>query len=508
VNAKNKEGQTPLHEAADVGDPEVVGLLIAKGPSWDQPLAQMLGYQNEAELLAAEETGARHWDDGERAKVIDRSRREGRIEGVEVEWRKRDRDWILVRLSGQMVYAEPDASAALEILAEDITERRALENELRQAQKMQAVGELTGGIAHDLNNILTVVSTNLELMGDSLPPQPEELRRDFEDTRLAVRRGTALIKKLLGFSRRSHLEMKPVDVVGVVTAMSTMLRRVVSEDIEIDLVTDPKVGTVRADTGALEQILLNLVTNARDAMKEGGRMTISVRRSNLDQDYCSTHPWTTPGQYVCISVSDSGIGMDQATRERVFDPFFTTKPPELGTGLGLSMVYGLVKQQGGVVDVYSELGEGTVVNIYLPLVEDSVASVRHATPLPGVIGGSETILVVEDEEPIRRAAKRVLEKHGYKVLLAADGAEALELFPQHRDEIDLVISDMVMPRLGGAKFYEALRAGGSPPKILFTSGYADRDVSQGGGIDPDLPFINKPWMVSDLLTKIREVLDR
>ncbi|UCG85864.1 MAG: PAS domain S-box protein [Gemmatimonadota bacterium] len=488
-----------------IGRMTLDGRFVSANPA----LAQMLGYQNEAELLAAEEGGARHWDDGERTAVIELSSRDGRIEGIEVEWRKRDGDWILVRLSGQTVHSEPDDSAALlEILVEDITERRALENELRQAQKMQAVGELTGGIAHDLNNILTVVSTNLELLGDSLPSQPEELRRDFEDTRLAVRRGTALIKKLLGFSRRSHLEMKPVDVVGVVTAMSTMVRRVVPEDIEIDLVADPKAGTVRADTGALEQILLNLVTNARDAMKEGGRMTISVRRSNLDEDYCSTHPWTTPGYYICISVSDTGIGMDQATRDRVFDPFFTTKPPELGTGLGLSMVYGLVKQQGGVVDVYSELGQGTVVNIYLPSVEDSVATVKQATPLPAVIGGSETILVVEDEEPIRRAAKRVLEKHGYKVLLAADGAEALELFPQRRDDIDLVISDMVMPRLGGAKFYEALRAGGTPPKILFTSGYADRDVSESGGIGPDLPFINKPWTVSDLLTKIREVLDK
>ncbi len=480
------------------------GRFVSANPA----LAQMLGYRDEAELLAAEKSGSQHWDHTERASVIDRCCQDGRIEGVEVEWRKRDGDRILARLSGQPVYSESDGSAALEILAEDITERRVLENELRQAQKMQAVGELTGGIAHDLNNILTVVSTNLELMGDSLPPQHEELRRDFEDTRLAVRRGTALIKKLLGFSRRSHLEMKLVDVVAVVTGMSTMLRRVVPEHIEIDLVTDPKAGAVRADTGALEQILLNLVTNSRDAMQDGGRLTISVRRANLDQDYCTTHPWTTPGEYVCISVSDSGIGMDAATRERVFDPFFTTKPPELGTGLGLSMVYGLVKQQGGVVDVYSEVGEGTEVNVYLPWVDAGAAAVQRAAPPQEVTGGFETILVVEDEEPIRRAAKRVLEKHGYKVLLAADGAEALELFPRHRDDIDLVISDVVMPRLSGAKFYEALLKGGLAPRILFTSGYADRDVSQSGAVDPDLPFIHKPWTVSDLLAKVREVLDR
>jgi two-component system cell cycle sensor histidine kinase/response regulator CckA len=397
--------------------------------------------------------------------------------------------------------------AELEILAEDVTERRALEGELRQAQKMQAVGELTGGIAHDLNNILTVVSTNLELMGDSLPPQQEELKRDFEDTRVAVRRGTALIKKLLGFSRRSHLEMKAVDVVSVLADLSGLLRRIVPEHIEIDLVTDPKSGTVRADAGALEQIILNLVTNARDAMADGGKLTISVRRSRLDREYCTTHPWTTPGEYVCISVSDTGMGMDEDTKERIFEPFFTTKPPDLGTGLGLSMVYGLTKQQGGVVDVYSELGQGTVVHLYLPLVHESATVAKGETQPHGAAGGSETILVVEDEEPIRRATKRVLEKHGYTVLLAADGVEALELFPRHRDEIDLVISDVVMPRLGGARFYNALRKTWSSPRILFTSGYADRDVSQRGAIDPNMPFINKPWTVSDLLAKIREVLD-
>jgi CheY-like chemotaxis protein len=200
--------------------------------------------------------------------------------------------------------------------------------------------------------------------------------------------------------------------------------------------------------------------------------------------------------------------MDEETKERIFEPFFTTKPPELGTGLGLSMVYGLVKQQGGVVDVYSEPDEGTVVHVYLPLVHDSVVGGKRATPPQGVTGGSETILVVEDEEPIRRAAKRILEKHGYKVLLAADGAEALELFPRHGNEIDLVISDVVMPRLGGARFYEALRRSGSQTRILFTSGYADRDVSQRGAVDPNLPFIHKPWTVSDLLAKIREVLDK
>jgi CheY-like chemotaxis protein/two-component sensor histidine kinase len=372
---------------------------------------------------------------------------------------------------------------------------------------MQAIGELTGGIAHDLNNILTVVTTNLDLMGSSLSEQQSELKQDFDETQAAVRRGTALIKKLLGFSRRGHLEIQPMDVVSLVADLSLMLRRIVPESIQMNLQTNAKAGTVRADAGALEQILLNLVTNARDAMVDGGLLSISVGGRELGQEYCATHPWTTPGKYVCISVGDSGIGMDEETRERVFEPFFTTKPPELGTGLGLSMVYGLVKQHGGVVDVISKQGEGTTVNLYLPQVYESAVGAKRPTPVQTMLGGIETILVVEDEEPIRRATRRVLETHGYTVLLAANGQEALKLYPDHRDDIDLVISDVVMPLLGGAKFYEALLESGGQPKILFTSGYTDRDVRQAGAIDPALPFIHKPWTVAALLSKIREVLD-
>jgi two-component system cell cycle sensor histidine kinase/response regulator CckA len=470
-------------------------------------LTHMLGYETEGGLLTAEREGAQHWDPAERQRLVDLARSGQRIEGVEVEWYKCDGDRIQVRLSGHPVFDDNGTMDGLEIIAENVTERRVLEAELRQAQKMQAIGELTGGIAHDLNNILTVVTTNLDLMGSSLSEQQAELKQDVDETQAAVRRGTALIKKLLGFSRRGHLEIQPVHVVSLVADLFLMLRRIVPESIQMNLQTDAKAGTVRADAGALEQILLNLVTNARDAMVDGGLLSISVGGRDLGHEYCATHPWTTPGKYVCISVSDSGIGMEEETRERVFEPFFTTKPPELGTGLGLSMVYGLVKQHGGVVDVISKKGAGTTVNLYLPQVHESAVGVKRPTPVQNMLGGIETILVVEDEETIRRAARRVLEKHGYTVLLAADGQEALQLYPDHRDDIDLVISDVVMPRLGGAKFYEALLKSGGQPKILFTSGYTDRDVRQTGAIDPALPFIHKPWTVAALLSKIREVLD-
>ncbi len=480
----------------------IEGHFLSANPA----LAQMLGYDSEEALLAADKDADRHWAAGERDRLLAVSSRDELIDGVEVEWKRRDGERILVRLSGHPFYNEAGELDGFEVIAEDITERRILEGTLHQAQKMQALGELTGGIAHDLNNILTVVSTNLELIAGSLPPDQQELGDDVRETTRAVRRGSTLIKKLLGFSRRSHLEVKPINVVRLVTDLSTMVRRVVPENIRIYLETDPKAGTVRADTGALEQMLLNLVTNARDAMEDGGHLRIMVRRQELDEEYSMAHPWTAPGHYVCISVSDTGTGMDADTRERIFEPFFTTKPPELGTGLGLSMVYGLVKQQGGSIEVYSEKGEGTTVKLYFPLVQEPAVAERD-TPVKTVVGGTETILLVEDEEPIRRAAKRVLEKHGYTVLLAPDGEEALDLYPLHKDDIDLVISDVVMPRLGGVKFYEALRELGTTPKILFTSGYTNRDVQESGSLDPEMPFLHKPWTVAELLEKIREVLD-
>jgi PAS domain S-box-containing protein len=481
----------------------VEGRFLSANPA----LARMLGYDSEDALLAADSELDRHWGVGERERMLETSQRDQLIDGLEVEWRRKDGERILVRLSGRHLYDEGGELGGFEVIAEDITEQRVLEGALHQAQKMQALGELTGGIAHDLNNILTVVSTNLELIAGALPVDLQELREDVRETTRAVRRGSSLIKKLLGFSRRSHLELRPVSAVKLVTDLSTMVRRVVPENIRIYLETDPKAGTVRADIGALEQILLNLVTNARDAMPEGGNLRITVCRQDLDEEYSTAHPWTSPGDYVCIAVSDTGIGMDQDTRDRIFEPFFTTKPPDLGTGLGLSMVYGLVKQQGGSVEVYTEKEHGTTVKLYFPLVQERAVR-EHDTPPRGVTGGTETILLVEDEEPIRRAARRVLEKHGYTVLLAADGEEALALYPQHQDEIDLVISDVVMPRLGGIKFYEALRQQGRTPKILFTSGYTDRDVQHSGPLDPSVPFLHKPWTVSELLEKIRDVLDK
>jgi len=275
----------------------------------------------------------------------------------------------------------------------------------------------------------------------------------------------------------------------------------------VQVSVEPGQDMVDADAGAMEQILINLVTNARDAMPDGGDIKINVCQSRLEDGYLASHPWTRLRDCVGVSVTDTGTGMDESTRERVFEPFFTTKPHGVGTGLGLAMVYGLVKQQGGVIDVESEVGKGTCISMYFPLSKAETAPQIREELLSEVRGGSETVLVVEDEEAIRRVARRVLEKHGYEVLLAVDGEDALTKYRDQRDRISLIITDVVMPKVGGMEFYETLRKQGHPPKMLFTSGYTARDVHHGGKFDPSLPFLHKPWSVIELLQKVREVLD-
>ncbi len=479
------------------------GKFLAVNPA----LVKMLRYQSEEELLRINMERDLYTDPTERARLVEQFRREAVIRGIDVHWKCCDGGRITVRLSGRPVYGEDGELDGFEMIAEDVSDRRALETQLRQAQKMEAVGELTGGIAHDLNNVLTIMSANLDLVTDAIPEELASLRADLEETQAAARRGRALIKKLLGFSRRSKLEVRPTGLGQLVTDVSAMLRRVVPENIRVLISVEPGHDIIDADAGAMEQILINLVTNARDAMPDGGDITINVYRSRLEDGYLASHPWARLRDCVALAVSDTGTGMDESTRERVFEPFFTTKPHGVGTGLGLAMVYGLVKQHGGVIDVESEVGNGTTIRIYFPVSTAKTApQTREETPSE-VRGGTETVLVVEDEEPIRRVARRVLEKHGYRVVLAVDGEDALRKYRDQRNRIKLIISDIVMPNVGGMKFYEILRKEGPPPKILFTSGYTARDVRNSGMFDSSLPFLHKPWSVTELLQKVREVLD-
>ncbi len=390
----------------------------------------------------------------------------------------------------------------------DITERRRLEAQLRQAQKMEAVGQLTGGIAHDFNNLLTVILANAEIVARTLPAALAEQREDVEDILAAGRRGTALIKKLLGFSRRSQLELRHVDLGRLVADVSAMLPRLVPENIEIEL-AGGTTGVVEVDPNAIEQIVFNLVTNARDAMPNGGTLRIATGRRPLPEEHVAQHARLRAGEYACLTVSDTGVGMNAATRERLFEPFFTTKPPGVGTGLGMAMIYGLVKQHSGYVEVVSAPDEGTTVRVYLPLSTDPAAlpDAPAAAPREDGGAGSETILVVEDEQAIRSAMKRALERHGYRVLVAADGEEALQTFRARQPEIDLVITDVIMPRMGGRDLYDAIRRLNSLVKVLFTSGYTARDLRESTYLDPSVPFLPKPWTISELFDRVREVLD-
>jgi CheY-like chemotaxis protein len=317
-----------------------------------------------------------------------------------------------------------------------------------------------------------------------------------------------MTKKLLGLSRRADLEMAPTDLASVIGDLSSMLRRVLPETIDVQITVAEATGTVNADAGAVEQVLLNLATNARDAMPNGGRLAVELHEAELDETFVATRPWGRPGRFCCIAVSDTGTGMDEETKTRLFEPFFTTKETGAGTGLGMAMVFGLVKQHDGYVDVYSELGVGTTIRLYFPVTSAKVCGAAEDRSEKESRGGSETILIVEDEVALRFVAKRALEQRGYRVLMAADGAEGLELYRADPDNIDLVISDLVMPNMSGGELLEALRGEETPFRFLLASGYADREARAQSGLGTDVPFLRKPWSLNGLLTQVRELLDR
>ncbi len=479
------------------------GALVSVNPA----LVRILGYGSEDDLLGALLERDVFGDPEDWADMLQRHAASGYVSGVEVEWRRKDGVAIPVRLSGRVFRAPTGELASLEMIVEDVTERHALEAQLRQAQKMEAVGQLTGGIAHDFNNLLTVILANADIVERGLPAESQDLREDLADLRRAAQRGGDMVRKLLGFSRRGMLVLQPTNITSLVRDVLPMLRRVLPEHIDVRFTPRDTQATVRADQSAIEQILFNLATNARDAMPQGGTLRIQVARAWMTPAHPALQGWGAPGDYVRVRVRDTGHGMDEATKERIFDPFFTTKPPGLGTGLGMAMIYGLVKQQNGFIDVDSAPGDGTTVDLYFPLLPELMHVASNTTTTDESGGGSETILLVEDEPGIRRSAKRLLERRGYRVLLAGDGAEALDVFHEHEAEVDLIISDVVMPRVGGSQLYEKLRDSGKGVRFLFTSGYTARDFRDSGTLDPAIPFLAKPWTVDELLCKVRELLD-
>ncbi len=388
----------------------------------------------------------------------------------------------------------------------DITEQKRLEDQLRQAQKMEAIGQLTGGIAHDFNNILTAIMGYAGLMQMKMK-EDDPFKVNVDQILASSERAAHLTQGLLAFSRKQVLNPKPVDINSVINTMVKLLKRVIGEDIELEMDLLQKPLTIMADSVQIEQALMNLAMNARDAMPKGGQLTIETKKIELDEEFIKAHGYGAPGTYALMSISDNGIGMDEKTREKIFEPFFTTKEVGKGTGLGLSMVYGIVKQHDGYINVYSEPGKGTTFKIYLPLIEAGQLSEEKPEEHRLPPGGNETILLAEDDEAVRRFTASVLHEFGYKVIEAVDGEEAITKFMENKDGIRLLILDVIMPRKSGKDAYDEIKAINPGIKILFASGYTD-DVIQSRKFIEEGSFISKPVSPTILLKKIREILDR
>jgi PAS domain S-box-containing protein len=390
-------------------------------------------------------------------------------------------------------------------VASDITEQRQLEEQLQQAQKMETVGRLAGGIAHDFNNLLTVINGMADLVITSLPDD-DPARSDLAQIRLAGDRAAALTGRLLAVSRRQILKPEIVDLNAIIRSMGDMIPRLVGEDIEVVLSLATGLDRVKADPGQVEQVLLNLVVNARDAMPDGGVITIETRNVHLDAGYAADHPGTRPGPHAMVAVSDDGVGMDDQTRKRIFEPFFTTKAQGKGTGLGLSMVYGIVKQSGGSIRVDSEVGHGSSFKVYLPHAADAPTPAPAPAP-PVAKHGHETVLVVEDEPALRDLTTRVLKAAGYTVLSAASGPLALALLERFEGKVDLVFTDVVMPGMNGRELADRLTALRPGVRVLYTSGYTEDAILRHGVLDDARRFLSKPYTPSQLRARVREALD-
>ena len=418
----------------------------------------------------------------------------------ELDWQKRSFDCYVQPLRGP----QGDLIGVIGV-ALDVTDRKHLTDQLRQSQKMQAIGELAGGVAHDFNNLLMVVKGHAQLLLDRMPKDPS-LHHSVHQMEKAADRAASLTRQLLAFSRKQVLQPRVLDMNDVVTGMIKMFSRVIGENIEMAFVPAAKLGRTKADPGQIEQVLLNLVVNARDAMPNGGRLTIETSNVQLDRSYASGHAAVEPGPYIMLTVTDTGCGMDAETQSRIFEPFFTTKEAGKGTGLGLATVYGVVKQSGGYIWVYSEVGCGSTFKIYLPEVAEEIEAPAIEPETRGSLAGTETVLFVEDEQSVRELVRDYLAGVGYRVLDASDGVEALEVAKAHKGTIHVLVTDVVMPRLSGRDLAAKLGSERPGVKVLFISGYTDDTIVRHGVLEGGVAFLQKPFNLKALAEKIREVL--
>jgi len=430
------------------------------------------------------------------------------FKGLMAEWKRKDATTTMVRISGRSVSNGPEGGMVFELFAEDVTERRVLEQQLRQSQKMEAVGRLAGGIAHDFNNLLMVISGYSEFLLERLGAEPH-LRSPAQEIASAAERASSLTRQLLAFSRKQMLAPTIVNLNDVATENIKMLTRMIGEDIDLVMVPGPNLWPVRADAGQIEQVIMNLAVNARDAMPSGGKLTIETSNVTLDEDYARVHAPLPAGDYVVVALSDTGDGMDNETQSHIFEPFFTTKGTK-GTGLGLSTVYGIIKQSGGYIWVHSVVGRGTTFKIYLPRVASTGQAIAQgAAPVDyrKVEPGTETILLVEDETNLRYLARQYLEKQGYKVIEAADGAVAMQIAVAHDKVIHLLLTDVIMPGMNGRELAQRICEIRPNVKVLYMSGYTENVIGHDGMLDAGVRLLQKPFNLRDLKSIVREVLD-
>jgi two-component system cell cycle sensor histidine kinase/response regulator CckA len=428
------------------------------------------------------------------------------LNNVEVLLHRRDHSTRTVLLSIELVPpSDPGEGHAVITMAVDITERRSLEEQFRQSQKIEAVGRLAGGVAHDFNNLLTVIIGYNESL-DFDDALGESAREAVQQIKLASERATVLTRQLLAFSRRQVLQPQTLDLRDVTQQVAPMLRRLMGEDVELVTRWGDRAAVVRADPGQIEQVLMNLAVNARDAMPQGGRLTVEIGASELDAAFVATHPYVVAGPYITLTVSDTGTGMPPETRARIFEPFFTTKPQGQGTGLGLAMVYGIVKQSDGYIWVDSEPGEGATFRIVLPAARSRLQE-RTPVKISRTPGGHETVLVVEDEDALRELDRQVLMRYGYRVLNARSGPDAVATVKAHPGAIHLLLTDVVMPTMSGRELADILQAMQPDMKVLYMSGYTADTVVRHGVSEASMAFIQKPMSPPALARKVREVLD-
>ncbi|MGB9206093.1 MAG: ATP-binding protein [Terriglobales bacterium] len=468
-------------------------------------LVAMLGYDSAAELTGRH-LGSLYADAQQWFQTADYFHAGKAFNDLTTECVRKDGAAIVARISGRSI-ANGKTGGTFEIFMEDVTETRTLELQFRQAQKMEAIGRLAGGIAHDFNNLLMVISGYSEFLLERLGPDPR-LRGPAQEISNATQRATSLTRQLLAFSRKQMLAPKVLDLNEVVAENLKMLTRMIGEDIDLVMVPGPGLGAVRADPGQIDQVIMNLAVNARDAMPQGGKLTIETANVTLDENFARTHTPLTPGEYIMIAISDTGIGMDGETQSRIFEPFFTTKGAK-GTGLGLSTVYGIVKQSGGFIFVDSQPQRGTAFRTYFPRVDgrEEVAAAQDSLGLPRPDHGQETILLVEDETHLRRLARQYLETQGYKILEAEDGAAALQIVDGYQGTIDLLLTDVIMPGMNGRVLATNIAKLVPDIRVLYMSGYTENAIGHDGTLDAGVNLLQKPFSLPALKDRVREVLD-